>query len=183
MTNSNPKGFYLKPKPPRKKEPSSTFFYSSVIAAFAIMGILSYFSLHQGPMRPVSLASFSQLDFIYRTEGMARFLEEKEALKFRIQQSLKSKNQEEADRASNIAVFLFPDVLPRDHMEKDVGLEQWGPLQKQIEGAPKAQEARKSFEDMRANIWNYESPDRNFPELSSAAKQVIRIYDQLSSAQ
>ncbi len=153
-----------------------------LVAFFVVAGILVYQSVNR-PLDPgQSLDTFAVLHDILRKEGVSRFLAEKEELKKTVKMELgESAPGAKFAEAQSIAVYLFPDLLPDEDFEKPVALELWHPLQKAIEAEPGTAKSRTLFNEMRANIWNYESPDRSTPRLSDQARQVIRIYENLSA--
>jgi hypothetical protein len=140
-----------------------------------------YFEKHTAHIRMETtpkLASFTLLDEALLNEGMTAFADKKRELKKEVQKTLgESADENERNRAQSIAVYLFPDLLPYDDFERDVAFELWFEHQQSIEKNPKTEDGRQTFEQMRANIWNYESADKVRPEISDTAEQAIRIYD------
>ena len=149
------------------------------------IAMLSAFIYYATTRRPVigvgNLSDISKLEEVFSGQGMVRFQQEKERLRQAVFWELKRPETESGIEAEQLAVYLFPDALPRDHFEREVALMLWEPLQRKIEAAPKTPQSREWFEEMQANIWNYENPDRTAPQLSFAAKKVIRIYDVMSA--
>lgn len=146
------------------------------------LSLTIYFATRHTIDLELAATNFFSLRDVYRQEGLQRYLEEKKVLKAQIQKALKNPSGDEEEVfASNVAVYLFPEVLPEWNFEKSVAMEQWATLQEAIEKAPRTQESRLWFEEMRANIWNYENPDRKVPNISHFAKETLRIYDDLSS--
>lgn len=136
------------------------------------------------PLGRASLGKFSTLTDSLQKNGVESYLRDKETLKEMILDKLKSGDDDEdesAVQATQIAVYLFPEILPDEDFEKQAGMELWAPLQRVIESNPRTRESRQAFEEMRANIWNYENPSRDVPQLSPVAMQVIRIYDVMST--
>lgn len=126
--------------------------------------------------------NFYSLYQIYRHQGFKRYLEVKDDLKAQVKKTFeKDLSDEEEIFATNVALYLFPEILPEDNLEKEVALEQWAPLQAAIEQKPKSPESRIWFEEMRASIWNYESPNFNAARISEFANEVLRIYNEISS--
>ncbi|MCB0418659.1 MAG: hypothetical protein KDD39_13500, partial [Bdellovibrionales bacterium] len=112
----------------------------------------------------------------------ARFAERKNDLRRDISRTLRANKSLEARMiATNISVYLFPDLLPSENFERTVAEDQWLPLQRAIEKAPGTYESRLKFEEMKANIWNYESPDKRAPKLTETAETVLHIYDLMST--
>ncbi len=127
--------------------------------------------------------SLSRLRSRFQTDGIEGFTEEKNALRAELKSTLSEEPQdsEDSERATQMATYLFPDILPDNNFEKPIGLDLWAPLEKQIEEHPRTPASREKFEELRATLWNYESPDRKSPEISENAEEVLRIYDTLSS--
>ena len=147
-----------------------------------LLGGFLYFRAESTVSWEVASETFYSLHDIYRVRGIGRFLEEKKQLRNRVAKVLEDKpGTEQGDVATNIATFLFPDLLPNSNFEKETANTLWAPFENAIEKEPRTPQSRRHFEEMRANIWNYENPNRIFPTLSPYAKQVIRIYDELSS--
>jgi hypothetical protein len=114
--------------------------------------------------------------------GIAQFQRSRDELKTQISKILADpKNEEEQSRASSIALYLFPEILPESNFEKDVALELWAPLEQQIEAKPKSPEARMFFEEMKSTLWNYENPKMTDAGLSVNAMRTLNIYHELSS--
>lgn len=142
-----------------------------------------YFQTHRAnrDIPTSTLASFSTLYEDFEEGGLQKFQERKHDLKREVGKTLASEGDTaEKDRAENIALYLFPDLLSNDDFERDVALEQWYPQQKAIEETPGTTESRRTFEELKNNVWNYENPDRQVPVVSDYAEEVIRIYDVLS---
>lgn len=124
---------------------------------------------------------FNDLHTVYEREGIEGFKRTKSELRSKVKDALDGDPDDPTTHAAtNIALYLFPDVLGGDNLEKTEGTSLWGPMQEAIEKNPRGPDARIYFEEMRANIWNYENPDRNNPNLSQTAKQVIKIYEGMS---
>jgi len=156
-----------------------TVFMGNVIA---IISLLIYSALNRQTTFESTLNHFTTLHEVFKKDGIDEFLSAKKGLKRGIARALRKKTTSHAYiSAQNVAVFLFPELLSNDNFEKDVALTAWTPIQKKIENAPETHASRLAFEEMRAYIWNYESPDRSSPTISPHARQVIRIYDALSS--
>ena len=156
----------------------------AVIGAFlGLMGLLLavifHFAVEMGQQAGDSVEAFSSLEEAYRKDGIGGFLKSKAALKRKLKSDLAGGSTSEEHL--NIAVYLFPDVLDAEDFEREEGQENWAPQQAQIEKAPRTPASRVAFEEMRANIWNYENPDKTSPQLSPQARQVIRIYEALSA--
>ena len=125
---------------------------------------------------------FYGLHRTYKESGMEEFLNEKKVLKKQLTETLKNpKNTEDASFAANIALYLFPETLSDADFEKQVAQDQWAPLQAAIEKVPHSDRSRLWFQEMRANIWNYESPDLAAPKISVYSREVLKIYNELSS--
>lgn len=148
-----------------------------------VNNLKGYFHTHRSNaiLSEGSLASFNLLHQDFVQGGMEQFHKKKNGLRQEVGKALESSDDTpERDRAQNIALYLFPDLLAKDDFERDVAMEQWYPQQKTIEEHPQSPESRRSFEELKNNVWNYENPDRQIPTISDYAESVIRIYDTLS---
>jgi hypothetical protein len=166
----------------KEGEPSYGLIFGFLGIAAAVLATLIYLSPGNRWRLDGLETSFLNLKETYQKHGMQRFLEQKELLK----QSLGSVIRESSDPsqinlATNIAVYLFPDILPDENFEKETAGELWSDAFGEIEKNPHTPEARVIFEDLRANIWNYELADRVDPKLSAPAREVIQLYDTLSA--
>lgn len=169
------------PLPPRPITGSYKIIIAFLISIAVVFSGLIYFALNRSPRLQTSLQAFSTLHEVYEQKGAEGFRQAKLILKRQIA-NLKSSTNPEAQLASfNIAVYLFPELLPSDNFERQLAMELWAPLQEAIEKTPRTHHSRLWFEEMRANIWNYENADRRSPSLSEYASQVIRVYERLSS--
>src|SRR5688572_942598 len=129
-----------------------------VIVVAVIGALLIYLAdLKEDEFIP-DLRTFGELHAIYRNEGLQRFLAEKAKLRTHTSRAMSSGGQLAQAEAMSIALYLFPDILPSDDLERDIALEEWAPLTAAIERSPGTPESRLWFETLRANIWNYESP-------------------------
>ncbi len=170
------------PQATREAEPSYGLIFSFLAIAAAVLAAVVYFS-PGNPWRWQTLeGSFNSLESTYKTHGMTKFLERKAELRKAVTETLSQDGQSpEIDLATNIAVYLFPDVLPGTNFEKGPAEQMWGEALRQIEASPNTAESRVLFEAVRADIWNYELVDREDPKLSAPARQVIQIYDAISA--
>lgn len=166
----------------REAEPSYRLIFSFLTIAAAVLAAVVYFS-PGNPWRWQSLdGTFNSLESLYKSHGMEKFLERKAQLRKAVTATLNQGGKPaEVDLATNIAVYLFPDVLPDGNFEKGPAEQMWGESIRQIEASPHTAESRVLFEALRADIWNYELVDREDPKLSGPAVQVIQIYDAISA--
>lgn len=157
-------------------------FLAGFLVVVAVIGtVLIYLADRKEDEFTPELRTFGELHAIYRSEGMQRFLAEKARLRVHTSRALSASDQAVQADALGIALYLFPDMLPSDDLERDLALEEWAPLTAAIERSPGTPESRLWFETLRANIWNYESPSRTTPHVSAHARQAIRIYQALSA--
>ena len=160
---------------------SHRVLYTFLLVVTGAMAWLAYLAYYRS-FGETPIASFHDLQDVYRKEGLDRFREEKEKLRASVSEELKNpKDSESQNNAANIALYLFPTELPSGDLERQVGEEEWAPLQQEIEKVPGTERSRELFEEMRANIWNYESPSRVSPQLTAQAQQVLKIYKTLSN--
>lgn len=158
---------------------------SITVFLIAIVSLLSYFFIshqetkfHGQPLEQ----SYSTLRLSVQQGGLIQFQSDKKELKQQILKILQSPQTEEEEiNASNIALYLFPELLPDDHLEKRTALDYWAPLEAAIEKKPRTAEARMLFEELKSNIWNYENPKVNNVGLSMHAIETLNIYHELSS--
>lgn len=130
---------------------------------------------------PISKQSMEELAQEYRNSGMDRFRAAKTLLKKRVSFNMKRDQDSKAQlAASNIAVYLFPDLLPENHFEKEFAMEQFVPHQKVIEDNPGTPIAQEHFEELRNIVWNYENPKQSEQGLSDYASQMLKIYGAMS---
>lgn len=174
--------FFMRPFWGDSKRSRDRRSLAGVLVAIVVTGYW-LLSLHPVP-EPLgidgSFRKFFSLYALYQQEGLEKYLDGKEELKAQIKKSLESTlTEEEEIFVVNVALYLFPDILPEENFEKAVAMEQWAPLQEAIEKKPHTPESRLWFEEMRANIWNYENPDSS--RISSFAREILKIYNDLSS--
>ncbi len=161
---------------------TKAIYWSFVLFFSVFLGVLVFFSSENPGSLSASLGDFFNLQDVYAEYGIDRFLEEKNNLKAKVMQSLKEPANPQAKKASeSIAVYLFPEVLPEHHFEKEAAMLLWAPRFKAIEKKPKTKQARELYEEAKAEIWNYENPSRKNPKLSDQAKQTLKIYKELST--
>ncbi len=156
-----------------------TFF---VVGTGIFLFYLIYLATLIAPDLELVQEQFQKLSTTYERGDLRDFLRRKDVLRNEVARTLKVNRSQHAQMiATNISVYLFPELLPDRDFEKHEALSAWLPLQKKIESNPGTQESRIAFEEMKATFWNYESPDRSSPRLSETARQVLEIYDRLSS--
>jgi hypothetical protein len=154
------------------------------IAAVVVAVIVGLASLHQREVTrqdPGLTTAFTELPGIYQREGMLTFLEAKARLRLKVADALQDQDDQVSALADNIAVYLFPDLLPEADFERGPATELWLPIERAIESAPHSPQSRARYQRLEAEIWNYEAADRKIPDLSPVATGVLRIYDALSS--
>jgi hypothetical protein len=152
-----------------------------VVAGGFLFALYRSRMVHQG--EEGELSALDTLPQIYRAEGLESFLAKKRALRASVSKQIGRAN-ENADaslKATRIAVYLFPEVLSSNDFEKTTAQETFAPLEAAIEREPKSPKSRELFEELRADIWNYESIRRDVPYVSDDAAKVIRIYDVLTT--
>ena len=163
---------------PRPYLPTLVLFLCVTTLLLSVLVYLA--SIHRTPFE-TSLVTFSSLRTVFREQGIGEFLEEKARLKKSLSSSLREpQDSEQKLNAEHLAVFMFPDLLPSEHFERDFSISEWAPLQMSIERLPGSEESQEHFEALRASIWNYESPDKRVPRISKTASDVIRLYEAIS---
>lgn len=153
-----------------------------IMALFGTIGVIWYFQKVSPPIKSIaSLSSFWNLEKVLWKKGRKAYFNEKESLRKALKYSLaNNKNEIEAE---NIALYLFPELLDDLSFEKFEAKELWQEQQKYIESNPHTKLSRNKFIEMEANIWNFENPSRDEPQISPYAKEVIKIFNILSSEQ
>jgi hypothetical protein len=158
-----------------------------MIWALAAIAATGYWLLNLHPAGDrleidTAFRTFNGLRALSHHEDIKKYLAGKESLRTQLKKSMGTNLSEDEEQfAKNMALYLFPDILPDDEFEKMVALEQWAPLEEAIERKPHTPESRLLFEEMRANIWNFENPGLDSGRISVFAKEVLKIYSDLSS--
>ena len=151
-----------------------------LLVALAI-GSIFYFSSQKPIEFQLAMMKFSRLREIYQQEGFQKFLEAKETLKHDISHVIDTSDDEAAQNdATNVAVYLFPESWQR-MTSKGRWLLTAGPRRSRDREITSDTTEPCPIEELRANIWNYENPEHSHPNLSATAKEVIRIYEELSA--
>jgi hypothetical protein len=129
---------------------------------------------------PISAKSLDQLSLDFKKQGIQSFLKSKKSLRKRVSSQIGNSQDPAAQlAATNIAVYLFPDLLPNDSFEKTIAEDSFTPLQNAIEQKPGTPEAQVLFEELRSRVWNYENPRNSADGLSEYADQMLKIYGTL----
>jgi len=126
----------------------------------------------------ISTAALDALSEVFKKQGIKNYFKSKNSLKEQISKELKNTDNKEA--ATNIALYLFPDLLPRDHFEKEFAEENFVPLQMEIEKRPATVQAEALYEKLQARVWNYENPQNTPQGLSETAEKMLKIYQALA---
>lgn len=157
--------------------------YAVTGTSVVVMAILAALSVRIAPELKTLESDLLALTSAYRQGGVSEFLRRKSELRRNVERTIRHSDSPRARvLAMSVATYLFPDVLPEGNFERDVGIEEWAPLAAAIEREPGTLRSRLTFERLRAMIWNYENPNRSAPALSSPAKEMISIYDSLSTS-
>ncbi|MSP19151.1 MAG: hypothetical protein EXR74_06225 [Bdellovibrionales bacterium] len=167
--------------PPTLSSPQKTialFIFSFVLG----LTLLFFFSNSSITKIDSDSISHSTLVTSLSKGGYLQFQSEKKILRAKIAILLSSsQNETEKNYATNVALYLFPDLLPDSNFEKTVAIEQWAPLESAIEKKPRSHEARLLFDEMKSNIWNYENPKMDRSGLSLYGSETLKIYHELSA--
>lgn len=155
------------------------FYVTFIVACFCLSSLVVMSVNRKSHDSPMLI--LLQMSHTYQSRGIEGFLEEKRKLKKAIHTTLADRDTEMQKAAVNIAVYLFPELLPSKQLERGVASDFWIPHQQLIEQSPGTRQSREAFERMRANIWNYENPSRTTSELSAQAQQILSIYETLTS--
>lgn len=182
LGNTQREGLYVIQGGGKNSRQSTLLIWGFLFLFICSVFMLIRYTIKEMENQELTDKRFFGLHEIYQQEGILRFQEEKKRLKSQVISTLQQQPSEnEVNFATNVAVYLFPDVLPDSNFEKGIAKEQWGTFQEAIEKKPKTPESRVWFEELRANIWNYESPSRENPKISPFAKETIKIYEEISS--
>lgn len=153
-----------------------------IIVSVGFFAYLIFLSSLIAPDIQIVQDRFNSLASIYELGGIKQFQIKKSKLRRDVSRTLRANKAKRAQLiATNISLYLFPDLLPDENFEKQVALEQWLPLQQVIEKHPGAHQSRLKFEEMKSNIWNYENPDKAAPKISNTASTILHIYDVMST--
>lgn len=157
-------------------------FWSFIVIFIVFLGFLGVISTKHPAGLNTSVNDFFTLHEVFHKQGIKRFLEEKESLKSKVSENIANPKSSQAKKlAESIAVYLFPEILPDTHFEKEAAMTLWMPLFKKIEKKPGTPEARHLYEEAKAEIMNYENPSKQDPNLSDPAKETLKIYRELSA--
>lgn len=169
------------PKPKRSRINQDLKLVLILLSVISVPVFLSFFVTQDSLINvPISSDTLDSLSQDYRKQGLEGYLKAKKVLKRRVSQQLKNKQDPSAQlAATNIAVYLFPDLLPNDSFEKQFAEESFVPLQTEIEKKPGSTEAQALFEELRARVWVYENPQSTEQGLSDYANQMLKIYGAL----
>ena len=100
------------------------------------LGLTMLFFFTNSSLNKIDSDSISQSTLLtsLSTGGYSQFHSDKKLLRSKIATILSSpQNEKEETYATNIALYLFPDLLPDSNFEKIVAVEQWAPLESAIE--------------------------------------------------
>ena len=167
---------------PKQKKSPWVNISAFLLVTTTVLGAL-YYSKRPTQFRGMAIGeSYTTLKLSVKQGGLVQFQKDKGDLRSHIESILQNpKNEEEETDATNVALYLFPDLLPDSHFEKQIALELWAPLESAIEKKPRSSEARVYFEELKSHIWNYENPKLSSVGLSTHALETLSIYHELSS--
>lgn len=158
------------------KETRALTFFFLVLATLGTVTVL-YFA-QQTRVRSLALADLYEWHFTLSKWGTAKFDQQKDKFREQIQQHLNTRHA--SAELIGLTLYLFPELLTDADFQKYEAQQLWVPHQKQIEAAPRTLESRIQFERMRTNVWNFELADKANPVLTRPARQMLRVYDELS---
>lgn len=167
----------------RMKKGTRRTVVATLVLSFAVFFCLLHYgkreSFFEREPATVGELSIPALHESFERQGISGFRRQKEILKANVSWGIEKNDP----KAEPIAVYLFPELLPDEHFEKQAALDGWTPLERDIESRPGTEEARQSFEELRAQIWIYENPDSKSPALTDTASEVVKLYDRISQKQ
>ena len=163
------------------KQKVKVIYWGFVLIFVGFMASLVYFTGGKPNEFSGTVNNFYDLNEIYQQKGINSFINEKENLKDIIKNKINYPENDDIKKiAESIAVYLFPEILPDTHFEKEAAMTLWIPLLRRIEKNPGTREARALYEEAKTEIWNYENPDKKNPKLSDPARETLKIYKGLS---
>lgn len=165
----------------QSRNPSRTIIsFLSITTVF--LALVYHFRPSSGLRGDSLLDSYVMLMNSINSGGYLKFQEEKARLRNHISRILENpRNSDEENHAANIALYLFPEILPESNFEKSEAIKLWASLEIGIEKQPRTSEARMLFEEMKSNIWNYENPRISNVGLSLHAQETLKLYHELAS--
>ncbi|GEM_PF-5165343 len=116
----------------------------------------------------------------FEQNGIEGYLVAKARLREKVKESIQQTGSVQAGEASQVAVYLFADLLPDSDFEKTESLTLFLPLMEAIETRPRTADAGQAFETLNAEIWNYENVSREEPQITPVAEDVLRLFSEMS---
>jgi hypothetical protein len=179
--------FFIESNQALSPEQKRNLSYQAIFYCFiACVFVIGMSLIEAALLEPTSVTATNsvaeELDSLAQTHNIQQFLKKKLEFKSSVYKALWGNSSTfQKNEAYHAAVYLFPDLLSGSSLEKEIGEKLWGNHQKIIESNPKSVEGQEAFQKLRANLWNYENPDRLHPSLSHAANKVLNIYRNLSA--
>jgi hypothetical protein len=156
------------------------------LAVFVSLGLMSYAwmvgrSYLSSPDGLNAVAAISNLGPAFQNDGIEGYLLAKARLRDQVRTNLRlSPTDSNYAQAENIAVYLFPNLLPETHFEKSESLFLFAPEIELIESRPRSEQAQAAYERLTLEIWNYENISREEPRISDAAIALLEMLQKLS---
>lgn len=124
--------------------------------------------------------AITSLKTAFEQNGIEGYLVAKGRLRDKVRESLQQTGSVQAGEASQVAVYLFADLLPDSDFEKSESLTLFNPLIEAIETRPRTANAAQAFETLNAEIWNYENVSREEPQITPVAEDVLSLFSEMS---
>lgn len=128
-----------------------------------------------------AMKSVSTLLPALQNNGVEGYLVAKARLREQVRSNLEYAEEDTRRlQAEQVAVYLFPELLPESDFEKSDALANFSPRIDEIEQRPNTEAASNAFADLRAEIWNYENPSREEPRVSEVGNEILKLFAELS---
>jgi hypothetical protein len=124
--------------------------------------------------------AITSLKTAFEQNGIEGYLVAKARLRDKVRESLQQTASAQAGEASQVAVYLFADLLPDSDFEKSESLTLFNPMMEAIETRPRTADAARAFDALNAEIWNYENVSREEPQITPVAEDVLRLFSEMS---
>lgn len=179
--------------PVDSKQPLQAFYLIFSLSFLVITGVLATLIINKGGLN-LSSSRFwdaqittSQMNFLKLKEtliekGPLEFFRQKGQLKIQLQKILENVPEEKAESINSIVLYLYPELMSDNDLEKTVAISLFKNVQTDIETEVSRVQKYKRMNDLRANIWNYENPSREEPKITQTAQNVIDLYEVLASS-
>jgi len=164
-----------------KKEEYSTFSIVSFLLTSTLVFSSAFFFIRwQMVSESLSLTPLSSLYSAIESQNKASFYEMKSKLRDEVS-SILSRNSSDPqyDSAESIAIYMFPELLPESSYEKELAMELFSPLLKELESSKNQSSLEQVYATLESRIYGFESATRQMDGVSETAHYVLKIYKAL----